>query len=80
MEKQVIPQITITRMQIGEFEVPVPHGLNELLNAAGAWGKPQKEKPSFLKDYHRKVEMRDGRIFTVLTKKRKGLNYDTSYF
>ena len=69
MEKQTVPYISITRMQIGEFEVPVPHGLTELLNAAGAWSNTKTERPSFINDYHRKVEKRDGKIFTVLTKK-----------
>jgi hypothetical protein len=57
----------ITRMQVGEFEVPVPVGLSELLNQAGAWGI-RNEEPEHLKEYERRVEMRDGKIFTVLTK------------
>jgi hypothetical protein len=57
----------ITRMQVGEFEVPVPFGLSELLNQAGAWGI-RNEESEHLKEYERRVEMRDGKIFTVLTK------------
>lgn len=67
-EKQLVPQIIITRMQVGEFEVPVPHGLSELLNAAGAWVSKQ-EVPTYPEDYDRMVEMRNGRLFTKLTKK-----------
>jgi hypothetical protein len=53
-------------MQVGGFEVPVPVGLSELLNQAGAWGP--KREPTHLKEYDRRVEMRDGKLFTVLTK------------
>lgn len=67
-----MPNITITRMQIGDYEVQVPHGLSELINSAGAWGE-KKEKPHLLKDYQRTVEMRDGKIFTVLNKKPRGV-------
>ncbi len=66
-ERQLIPQITITRLQLGEFEVPVPLGLSELLNKAGAWGI-KCEDPPHLKEYDRRVEMREGKLFTVLTK------------
>jgi hypothetical protein len=65
-EIQLQPQFTITRMQVGDFEVPVPVGLSELLNQAGAWGP--KREPTHLKEYDRRVEMRDGKLFTVLTK------------
>jgi hypothetical protein len=57
----------ITRMQIGEFEVPVPQGLSELLNQSGAWGD-KLEAPQ-LNEYDRLVEMRNGKLFTVLKKK-----------
>lgn len=67
MEKLKTPRITITKMQIGEFEVTVPHGLSELINSAGAWG--EKKEPTILKEYDRIVEKRDGRVFTVLTRK-----------
>lgn len=67
MRKQSIPQMTITRLQIGEFEVPVPHGLSELLNRAGAW-KEKKEAPSAPEGYTREVIKRDGKIVTLLRK------------
>jgi hypothetical protein len=56
----------ITRMQIGEFEVPVPPGLSELINQASAWGV---KAPEHLKEYDRRVEMRNGELFTILTKR-----------
>ncbi|MGD7052981.1 hypothetical protein [Sutcliffiella horikoshii] len=61
-------KITITRMQIGEFEVKVPVGLSELICSAGAWSEKQKN-PLYLEDYQRYVEMRNGRVITVLKKK-----------
>jgi hypothetical protein len=66
MEK---PQFTITKMMIGDYEVPVPHGLSELLNEAGAW-VIRKEPSEINKEYDRRIEKReDGTIVTVLTKK-----------
>ncbi len=67
-EKQLMPYFTITRMQLGEFEVQVPHGLSDLLNAAGAW-RPKRENSTHVEEYDRKVEMRDGRLFTILKRK-----------
>lgn len=67
MQKQKLPNITITRLQIGEFEVPVPHGLSELLNRAGAW-KEKKETPSAPEGYTREVVKVDGKIVTRLRK------------
>jgi hypothetical protein len=62
-------QFTITRMQIGKYEVPVPHGISELLNQSGAWVIKSEDTPP-LKEYDRRVEKRDGKLFTILTKKR----------
>jgi hypothetical protein len=61
------PNFIITRMQVGGFEVPIPVGLSELLNQAGAWGI-RNDEPVHLKQYDRRVEMRNGKLFTVLTK------------
>lgn len=69
-EKQLIPHFTVTRMQIGEFEVPVPHGLSELLNAGGAW-VPYRVVSKNDEEYDREVFMRDGRIITKLTKRKE---------
>jgi hypothetical protein len=69
MVKQSLPSINITKIQIGEYEVSVPQGFSELLNSAGAWGK-KRDYPTYLEEYDRFVEMREGRVFTVL-KKRK---------
>ena len=64
-----LPEITITKMMIGEYEVPVPRGLSELLNRAGAWGIPE-EPSEFVKKYESRVEKReDGSIATILTYK-----------
>jgi len=57
--------IVITKMKIGDYEVPVPRGLSELLQ--GSWVE-QKSAPS-VNGYERKVEMRNGRLYTVLKKK-----------
>ena len=67
MQKQKLPNLTITRLQIGEFEVPVPHGLSELLNRAGAW-KERKEAPAPHEGYTREVVKVDGKIVTRLRK------------
>lgn len=64
------PHFTITSLKIGEYEVPVPHGLSELLNNAGAWRESRTEL-TLPNDYERKVEMRNGKLYTVLTKKQK---------
>lgn len=69
MGKLKSSRITITKIQIGEFELPVPHGLSELVNSAGAWGE-KKDELTYLKEYDRTVEMRDGTVFTVLTRKK----------
>lgn len=62
-------EITITSMKIGDYEVPPPHGLSELINRAGAWGI-KKEDSIISKEYDRKVIKRDGQLVTILTKKR----------
>jgi hypothetical protein len=63
------PQFTITKMKIGDYEVPVPHGLSELLNDSGAWViRTNKPKPN--NQYERRVEKKDGNIVTFLTLKR----------
>jgi len=68
-DKAKKPFIEITRMQLGEFEVPVPHGLSELLHEAGAWG-PKRKTPKWLEEYDRTVEMRNGKLYTKLTKRK----------
>lgn len=60
--------IEITKMKLGDYEVPVPQGLSDLLNTAGAWGIKRQDPPC-VKQYDRRVEKRDGRLFTVLTLK-----------
>lgn len=60
--------ITINGMSLDGYSVMVPQGLSDLLNASGAWGLPQQET-DFIKQYDRKVEMRNGKLVTVLTKK-----------
>jgi hypothetical protein len=63
-----VPRFTITKLRIGEYEVPVPEGLSELLNDGGAWTTTRKEGRN-LKEYERKVEMKNGQIITTLIKK-----------
>ncbi|MCM3763483.1 hypothetical protein [Neobacillus niacini] len=60
--------ITITGMSVDGHSVPVPHGLSELINAAGAWGI-RKEKSAITKKYDRRVEKRGEHFVTVLTLK-----------
>ncbi len=59
-------EFTITAMKIGEFSVPLPHGLSELLNRANAWTIRTEESTCI--GYHREVIKRNGKIVTVLTK------------
>jgi hypothetical protein len=59
-------ELTITGMRIGEYSVPVPSGLSELINRANAWSL-QTEKPKF-EGYHREVVKKDGKLFTIFTK------------
>jgi hypothetical protein len=70
-ESEGMPRFTITGIKIDDYDLPVPHGLSELLNEAGAWGIPEKES-TISDQYDRRVEKReDGSIVTVLTKKQK---------
>jgi hypothetical protein len=63
--------IVITKIKIGDYEVPVPHGLSELLK--DAWVLKDETMKNTSADYYtRKIEMRNGRLFTVLTKKGDG--------
>jgi|GEM_PF-1543789 hypothetical protein len=56
-------QITITAMSIDGHTVPVPHGLSELLNRAGAWSAAPIPP---LDGYRREVKRVDGRLVTEL--------------
>jgi hypothetical protein len=60
--------ITITGMSLDGHSIPVPHGLSELVNTAGAWGIP-KQKSAISDQYDRRVEKRGDRLVTVLTLK-----------
>lgn len=63
-------EIIITGMSLDGHEVPVPHGLSELINSAGLWGiKENKNEPSILDQYDRRTFRRDGNLVTVLTLK-----------
>lgn len=55
--------ITITGMSIDDHNVPVPHGLSELLNHAGAWSA---EPIPPLDGYRREVKRVNGRLVTEL--------------
>lgn len=57
-------QITITGMSIDGHTVPVPHGLSELLNRAGAWSAAPIPP---LDGYRREVKRVNGRFVTELT-------------
>ncbi|MBU5212886.1 hypothetical protein [Heyndrickxia oleronia] len=58
--------IVVTEMKVGEYQVPVPAGLSELL--ADTWVK-KKKTPSIVYEYERVVECRNGSFFTKLIKK-----------
>jgi hypothetical protein len=68
MNRNKLSRITITRMQIGEYEVPIPHGLSELLNSGGAWREKSEKLQNLEENYTRLVKMREGKLVTVLTK------------
>ncbi|WP_046655355.1 hypothetical protein [Paenibacillus larvae] len=57
--------IEITKMNLGNYEVPVPQGLSDLLNVAGVWKIKQQNFPH-TKNYDRRVEQRNGRLFSIL--------------
>jgi len=69
--------IEITRMELDGFEIPIPPGLSELMNRAGAWAyvtteeeeKSQRQSEEILKDYDRKTVLEDGKLRTYLTLK-----------
>lgn len=65
--------LIVTSISLGGYEVPVPKGLSELLNRAGAWkyiapGLTQKENP--LENYDRTVVKENGHYRTYLTYKK----------
>lgn len=70
-------ELEITSVRLYGREIPIPHGLSELMNRAGAWelGKPDHSPPedSFLKNYNRKVVVEDGTFRTYLTCKTSSL-------
>ena len=57
-------QITITGMSIDGHPIPVPHGLPELLNRAGAWSAAPIPP---LDGYRREMKRVDGHLITELT-------------
>ncbi|NEU29920.1 hypothetical protein GN156_03905 [bacterium LRH843] len=57
----------ITSLKLGEYELPVPYGLSELINSAQAWGLPKKRNPH----YERKIVKREGQYITILTLKKE---------
>lgn len=58
--------IVVTKMKLGDYEVPVPVGLSELLK--DTW--VMKERPDTVNpEYTRRIEKKNGRLYTILTKK-----------
>lgn len=55
--------ITITGMRLDDHSIPVPHGLSELLNRAGAWSA---EPIPPLDGYRRKIKRVNGQLVTEL--------------
>lgn len=69
--------IVVTKMKLGDYDVPVPVGLSELLK--DAW--VLKDRPganTSASEYTRRIEMRNGRLYTVLTKKEVTANAKTT--
>lgn len=60
--------ITISGIYLDGYSVPVPHGLTELINTAGAWGTRKSEPVN--DRYDRKVEKREGNFVTILSLKK----------
>jgi len=63
-------KIIITKMMVGDFEVPVPYGLSELVQ--DCW-VPERNRYSddITNKYERVIEKRNGRLYTILTPKRR---------
>ncbi|MFS0766168.1 hypothetical protein [Peribacillus phoenicis] len=67
-------ELIVTGISLDGFEIPVPEGLSEILNNAGAWvykEKVEEDGDNPLKDYDRKVVLEDGKLRTYLTYKGK---------
>jgi hypothetical protein len=70
--------IVVTKMKLGDYDVPVPVGLSELLK--DAW--VLKDRPganTSASEYTRRIEMRNGRLYTILTKKEVTTNAQRSH-
>lgn len=58
--------IVVTKMKLGDYDVPVPVGLSELLK--DTW--VMKDRSDTVNpEYTRRIEKRNGRLYTILTKK-----------
>lgn len=58
-------QITIKAMRLDDHQIPVPHGLSELLNRSGAWSAAPIPP---LDGYRREVKRVGGRFVTEYLK------------
>lgn len=58
--------ITLKSLHLDGHELPVPHGLEELLNKGNGWGSPSGELDP---GYERKVIKENGRLITRYTYK-----------
>lgn len=59
--------IEVTELRVGEYKVPVPPGLTELLK--DCWVK-NRAIPKIVEEYESKTIRRDGQLITILSKKR----------
>jgi hypothetical protein len=57
--------LAITGITLDGHSLPVPNGLSELLNIAGAWGIKEANPTS--NKYDRRIEKRGGGLVTFLT-------------
>ncbi|KYD21042.1 hypothetical protein [Geobacillus stearothermophilus] len=69
--------IVVTKMKLGDYDVPVPVGLSELLKDAWVL-KDRPEANTSAGEYTRRIEMRNGRLYTILTKKEVNANAKTT--
>lgn len=60
--------IVVTKMKLGDYDVPVPVGLSELLKETWVI-KEQPDTNTNADEYIRRLEKRNGRLYTFLTKK-----------
>ncbi|PEL22503.1 hypothetical protein [Bacillus toyonensis] len=80
--------ITVTRISLAGYDLPIPEGFSEFLLRAGFWRYGEEAEVSnaaeILSNYDKEVVMKDGKLRTILTykgnknKKRSVTNHERS--